>query len=85
MLFLTLLCFSSLVTASPAYGPLSRILNPLSFIPDQFPLHALSEFTKGKAQEEVFFNDRQSEEGTIWEIIKNNLRLDSSSLTLAQN
>lgn len=78
MLFLTLLSFSSLVNASPAFGPLGRILNPLSFIPipDQFPLHALSESTNGKVQEEAFFYDRQSDEGTIWEIIKNNPRLE---------
>jgi len=85
MLFLSLLCFSSLVNASPAFGPLSRISNPLSFISDQFPLHALSEFTKGKVQEDAFFYDRQSEEGTIWEIIKNNPRLNSSLVTLIRN
>jgi len=78
MLFLALLCFCSLVHASPAFGPLSWILNPLPFISDQFPLHTFSELTQGKVQEEAFFYDRQSEEGTIWEIIKNNPRLDSS-------
>lgn len=50
-------------------------MNPLSFIYDQLPLHALSEISKDSgASESIFIKDKFADEGTIWEIISNNPR-----------
>ncbi|KAJ3556430.1 hypothetical protein NP233_g11982 [Leucocoprinus birnbaumii] len=74
MLFSVLLCFSSLVTASPTFGSWSRTMNPLSFISDQLPLNAITEHMKGTARDDIVFEEQHSKEGTMWEIIKENPR-----------
>jgi hypothetical protein len=77
MLFSALLCFSSLVAASPTFGSWGRF-NPFSFNSfdtGQLPLGALSDILKDTPHDGVF-DVKNAKEGTMWEIIDNNPKSD---------
>ncbi|KXN90455.1 Stabilin-2 [Leucoagaricus sp. SymC.cos] len=72
MLFYPLLCFTSLVAASPSFGSWGRLFTSAS---NQLPLRTLPELLADGISKDSFFEDKKhADEGTIWEIISNNPR-----------